>query len=342
MNRNSLFLVIMCFLSCNIKTEVITSPSGSTETTTIAFGSCAHEDEDQPIWQAINQHQPDLWIWLGDIVYGDTHNMDTLKHKYDMAQSKPGYRELKSQTPVIGVYDDHDYGINDGGKYYSQKADSKKLLMDFLEVPTNHPARNREGAYSSHWLEDHDHAIKIILLDTRYFRDTLVSDIINERKRYVPNPDGDVLGEEQWTWLEEELIDPKADLVIVGSSIQFISEDHGYEKWGNFPTARQRMLDLLVKTQPGALFFISGDRHIAEFSRQDVEGLPYSVYDFTASGMTHTWSSITEEANPHRIGELIAKKNFGLINIQWSPEFKVNLEVRGLQNDLLQAEELKF
>ena len=343
MIRSCLFLTLLYLFSCtNQKTEKDdnTEVPVKATTTTIAFGSCAHENEEQPIWQAINQHQPDLWIWLGDIVYGDTEDMDTLKYKYDRAQSKPGYESLKSNTKVIGVYDDHDYGINDGGKEYAKRAESKDLLMEFLGVPAEDPSRSREGAYSSHSLAVDGHTIKIILLDTRYFRDPLMKDKATNHN--IPNPTGDILGENQWTWLEQELSDPKADLFVVGSSIQVISEEHRYEKWGNFPTARQRLLDLLVTAQPKALFFISGDRHIAEYSKMDLEGLPYPLYDFTASGLTHTWSSIREETNQYRVQELIAKKNFGLLNIQWTPKPIVTLEMRGLENELLQSEQIEF
>ncbi|MGI9543890.1 MAG: alkaline phosphatase D family protein [Cyclobacteriaceae bacterium] len=346
MIRKCLLLSLFFFCSCTTQngketenTDSVAEETTAT-TTTIAFGSCAHEDEEQPIWQAINQHKPDLWIWLGDIVYGDTENMDTLKYKYDQALGKPGYQTLRSQTKVIGVYDDHDYGVNDGGKEYPEKAESKKLLFDFLDVSSNDLARGREGAYSSHLLEVADHTIKIVLLDTRYFRDALMKDA--ETNHNIPNPTGDILGEDQWIWLEEELSDPDADLFVIGSSIQVVSKEHRYEKWANFPAARKRLLDLLVTTQPRALFFISGDRHIAEFSKMELDGLSYPVYDFTASGMTHTWSSIREEQNTYRVGELLAKKNFGLLTIEWVPKLRVTLEMRGLEDDLLQSEKIEF
>ena len=73
----------------------------------------------------------------------------------------------------------------------------------------------------------------------------------------------------------------------------------------------------IEKIQHHKTFFISGDRHIAELSRMKVKDLPYTLYDFTASGLTHTWDSATEE-NKYRVGELIKQKNFGIIRIDWS------------------------
>jgi alkaline phosphatase D len=48
----------------------------------ILFGSCLHQDKPQPIWQAMNQEQADLFVLLGDNIYGDTENMVELKAKY--------------------------------------------------------------------------------------------------------------------------------------------------------------------------------------------------------------------------------------------------------------------
>ncbi len=210
----------------------------------IAFGSCAHSFEPMPILNQVVKHHPDLWIWLGDIMYGDSHDMTVLKKKYDLQKNKPEYQALLKVTPVIGVYDDHDYGTNDGGKYYSKKDSSKLLLLDFLDAPADDVRRSRPGAYADYDYQVGDRTVKVILLDTRYFRDTLYADTTG-RQRYLPNPDGDVLGEAQWQWLEQTLRNNQADFIIIGSSIQLIPDEQGYEKWANFPAARQRFFKLL-------------------------------------------------------------------------------------------------
>ncbi len=164
--------------------------------TTIAFGSCNKHDLPQPIWESVIQNQPDLWIWLGDIIYGDTENMETLKKKYDAQKSNIEYQKLVETCPVIGIWDDHDYGTNDGDKNYSKKEESKQLLLNFLDVSNKSPVRKREGAYQSFTFGKKDKKVKIILLDGRYFRDELKKDN-SQKKRYLPNETGDVLGEAQ-------------------------------------------------------------------------------------------------------------------------------------------------
>ena len=38
----------------------------------ISFGSCSHQDKEQPLWSEIARWDPDYFIWLGDAVYTDT------------------------------------------------------------------------------------------------------------------------------------------------------------------------------------------------------------------------------------------------------------------------------
>lgn len=155
--------------------------------------------------------------------------------------------------------------------------------------------------------------VKVILLDGRYFRDPLKK----EGKRNVPNPAGDILGEAQWQWLEQQLTNSDADVHVIGSGIQLLPEEHPYEKWANFPVSRQRLLDLLSKTKPKGALLISGDRHIAEVSKVSVQGLNYDLFDITSSGLTHV-SAPHEEPNRHRVGAMITELNYGLLTINWN------------------------
>lgn len=309
--------------------------------TRIAFGSCSNEEIHFEMWSDIVAQKPQLCILLGDNIYGDTHDMKWMRVQYDSQKNMPSYQQLLKTCPVIGTWDDHDYGTNDGGKYYAKKKESKEEFMRFMDIPADDPMRTHEGVYSSHTYGLKGKRVKIILLDLRYFRDTTIRSTIPGH-RYDPNPDGDTMGEAQWEWFEHELKNSDADLHIIGSSIQFIANEHFSEKWGNFPKARQRMMDLLVKYNPRNVFIISGDRHIAEISRLEIPGLSRPLYDITSSGLTHTWTYKGDkppfEPNSARVGKLIVQKNFGMILIDWSGKNpKVTFEIRGKDNALWDA-----
>lgn len=289
----------------------------SLDITRIAFGSCSVQDmADKQLWKEVNDSNPDLWIWLGDNIYGDTEDMSIMKEKYDLQKSHPGYQALLKRSTVIGIWDDHDYGVNDGGKEFPAKDGSKKQLFDFLDVDKNHPAQKRAGAYQSYTYKSDEGNVKVILLDTRYFRDSLSWDNPGTpQKSSIVNPDGDVLGEQQWEWLESQLDEPDINLFILASGIQVIPSQHQWEKWSNFPKARQRLFDLISK-QKTPLVLVSGDRHLSEVSKTKIQGYPYPLVEFTSSSLTSPVTPDNEE-NQYLLGEKIYDPNFASITIMW-------------------------
>ncbi len=310
------------------------------DTLIVTFGSCNKQYNPQPLWDDILTHNPDIFLFLGDNIYGDTNDMDLLQDKYKKQNARPGYVDLKNNTKVVGVWDDHDYGKNDAGKEYPEKEKSQQLFLDFFDVAEDSPRRQREGVYSSHQLNWNDQNIKVILLDTRYHRD----EIKKINNKYIPNEEGTILGEAQWNWLEDEMSDTLIDLYIIASGIQFIAEDHKYEKWANFPHERERLFNLVADKNPKGIVFLSGDRHIAEISVMEWEGLPYPLVDITSSGLTHTWSGGAEEYNQHREGDLIAQLNYGVLQISSEQKGKLNVlsQIRGEEQQLYLEKEISF
>lgn len=304
----------------------------------IAFGSCNNQRKiaEQGIWADVMKNRPDLWLWTGDIIYADTEDMDVMREYYVQQKNQQYYRALRELVPVIGIWDDHDYGVNDGNRTYPKKGASKQLLFDFLDIDPDHEVRRRPGAYHSWTFGVGDSSVKVILLDCRTFRDTL-AECPDNLARYKPNFFGDVLGEAQWKWLERELIESEARVNLIVSGIQFIPEEQKFEKWANFPAARARFFDLLARTHPKNPILISGDRHIAEISAIPVAGYDEMIFEVTSSGMTHTWSDPgKEEPNRYRVGPLVISRNFGILRWDWSREpFQAIVEIRGPGNELL-------
>ncbi|MEL6863894.1 MAG: alkaline phosphatase D family protein [Bacteroidota bacterium] len=349
MERCFALLLISILWSCStssskqtLRSDLKELPSVSTSISRIAFGSCNRETLPQPMWPVISSNQPDLWIWLGDNIYGDTEDMSVMREKYLQQKKHPAYREFIRQFPVIGIWDDHDYGVNDGDKNYAQKSASKDLMLDFLDVPKKAAVRQREGAYQQYTYGTGAQKIKVLLLDSRYFRDPLQADTVTGQ-RYLANPEGDLLGEAQWQWLEAELRNSDAALHLIANGIQMIPEEHAFEKWANFPRARKRLFDLLEAIKPAGTILLSGDRHIGEISRIELDGLDYPLYEITSSGLTHSYEAASGEANRHRVGELTGQKNFGLITITWTRKGPVvNAEIKGLDNQAFAQAGIQF
>lgn len=292
--------------------------------TKIAFGSCGKQDKNQPILDLVTQYKPDLFLFLGDNIYGDTRDMKELKAKYDKLGAKPEYQRLKASTKIYATWDDHDFGWNDAGRHYPYKEESKEIFLNFFEEPLNSDRRKRPGVYTSYDFGKKGQRVKIIMLDTRTFRDDLLmySGQVKEDKRYfydldyTPHSTGDstLLGKEQWIWLEDQLSQP-ADLRIICSSTQFGIEYNGYEAWANFPHEQKKILDIIKKTKAGGVIFLTGDVHYSEISSFKEEG-HYPIYDFTSSGITSTWHFPTPNSN--RIEGPVMENHFGLLSIDWN------------------------
>lgn len=293
----------------------------------VAFGSCNKQWKPNYMWKAIRNCRPNLWIWLGDSVDASTEDMNYLKHQYEKQKQNPEYAELGKGCPIIGTWDDNDYGMKNGNSRYPKKAESQQLFLDFIDEPKDSPRRKQNGVYASYLYGDPGKRIRVILLDLHYNADE-------------PGPDADILGETQWQWLKSELEDSIDDVVLLGSSLQLLSSQHPYEHWGNYPKSRERILKLIFETKPKLAVILSGDRHLGELSRLNDLALPYALYDVTSSGLTHhvdffyrLRSFFSPEQNRYRVGKLFYHKNFGVIDIDLSGRTPaISLQLRGQEN----------
>jgi alkaline phosphatase D len=269
----------------------------------------------------------DVAVMLGDNIYADTTNANVMQAKYADRKDSSFWKELSSR-PLLATWDDHDFGWNDSGADYPMKREAQRLFRDFVDAPPDSELRGREGIYHVKMFGPPGQRLQIILLDTRYFRGTLSTGIHNavpSGGNYVPSPDTNktLLGEAQWRWLENQLKVP-ADVRIVVSSIQFISEFSGAEAWANLPHEKRRMLDLVERCERafgGEILFISGDRHWAELSRLDRPDLP-PLYDLTSSALTQKHARGTPTPNRFRDGPTYHDANMGLILIDWKSDVR--------------------
>jgi alkaline phosphatase D len=311
--------------------------------TNIAFGSCFDPTRGPvDVWDAVNDAQPDLFLFVGDNVYADTDDPEEYVRNFDGLDAVEGYAKLRERTPVLAVWDDHDYGFNDDGAEFPAKEQNQRLFLDAFDVPADSPRRARPGIYDSVTVGPEGERLQIILLDTRYFRSPIPRDRSLRREDWVegrpgsyrPNtdPSSTILGEAQWRWLEGELREP-ADARLIVTSYQFVANDHRFEKWGNFPHERERMLELIDETGAEGVFFVSGDRHRAELSRLDETPMGYPIYDLTSSAMNRSSGRYWNEINEHRVGALYDENNFGVVGIDWDAR-EIRFEIRHAGGDV--------
>ena len=304
----------------------------------IAFGSCNNAYASNELWDDVLMAQPEAWIWGGDIVYADSDDFETIEKHYRRQLEDQDYRRLTESSKILATWDDHDYGMNDGGVTFSAKDKSQEAFLNFLKVDRSDSRRDQEGVYYSEQIQTEGHMVEVILLDTRYFRSDLTKG--TEGRRYDPNYDetATMLGDTQWDWLSDRLTTSTADLILLVSSIQFLSSEHGYEKWQNLPHERERLISLLNQVdQP--VMVLSGDRHISEWSVLKTEDK--EIIDFTSSGLTHSYENFSGEPNALRKGEVVSVPSYGLLDIDWKKGV-VTGRMIGNGNAVLQEHSFKF
>ncbi|MEN8773604.1 MAG: alkaline phosphatase D family protein [Akkermansiaceae bacterium] len=285
----------------------------------IACGSCYKPEHDSGIFKAIAAEKPQVFLFMGDNIYADTSDPKVMRQKYRQLNSHPDYVALAKKVPIIPIWDDHDYGLNDAGREYEMKKTSAKLFFEAFNFAKDHEARKTPGVYHSKFMGPIGKRVQFIMLDTRYFRSPLVKVKKGKRKVYEieKGPDVTILGEEQWQWLAAQLKKP-ADLRIIVSSIQIINTEHRFEKWSNIPDERTKFIKLLSDSKPGPTVLLSGDRHLAEvcYLPKKETQLPFNLFEMTSSGMTH--AGAPDDPSPLRVpGTYSRNTNFGVLEITW-------------------------
>lgn len=314
----------------------------------LAFGSCNHHDDPQPFWNAIADAKPDVWTWLGDIMYADAKviwkwripaNSTLLRSLFAAQKAVPEYADFAAKVPITGIVDDHDLGQNDADKNWDRGvvATAHQSLFDFLDEPADSTRRQRAAAaadgiggfYTYHVFGEAPRRVRLIMLDARSFRDPWPED----RPRIDPFLSQDILGKAQWQWLEHVLTTTEAEVTLIANGLQFIGRNDPWvaEVWSKQPESQAKLLALLAATNTSGAVILSGDVHVAEVNRLTCAGLGYSLFDLTSSGLTHSWGGRsfigravaavwrTIVVGHTRVDDMLFQRpHYGLVDFDWA------------------------
>jgi len=314
----------------------------------IAVGSCNHQSASQHMWAQIAAQNPQLFLMIGDNVYGDNGwdgdaGLASLRSAYALQASHPEFAAFRAKVPMQAVWDDHDFGLNDAGGSFPFRGWSETLFETFWG--SSDAVKARPGVYESTITGPEGKRVQVILLDTRFFRSDLKrAGWTKDRPplgSYLPDADAGktVLGEAQWAWLAGELAKP-ADLRIVVSSTQVLTTAHQFEGWTNFPAERTRLLDLLGRRARSGLVLLSGDRHAGGIYKVDHGG--ETIRELTSSSLNLAFGDDIERAtqrepDPARVGKFYPIENYGLVDIDWKAK-RVTISLKGNTSATLASE----
>lgn len=316
----------------------------------ILFASCLHQSQEAAILKDMITENADLVIAMGDLVYASSPSDQPIDSAYQKQFSRPDFLKLITRSPLIGIWDDHDYGQNDGGKTNPLKLEAQSAYLKYLKNNAPLIKNPNQGLY--HSLEfrgaEKMQSLHIIFLDLRWNRDDLLPNPnkLEPLTKFLKHSDKTktLLGAEQWSWLEDELKKP-ATLKVLVSSIQLLPKEHGFEKWDNFPHERQHFLNLINKHQVKNLIILSGDRHMAEVSRMDISHTQKTadtikLLEITSSSLNRPVPE-RAEPNPYRISNLYNELNYGVLLLDWEKS-KLNFSIQAEKSKTLFTSEFNF
>ncbi len=116
----------------------------------LAVASCANYrklDAQEAIYDQLQQQAPDMIFFIGDIVYsnsrvssivGTPEDPSTALERYVQTWMTVNLYQLEPLIPTIAVWDDHDYGTNNGGAKHPYKAVMKEMFRSFYPLPDQH------------------------------------------------------------------------------------------------------------------------------------------------------------------------------------------------------------
>ena len=305
----------------------------------IGVFSCCDQTQPQPLWNAVLAEAPDHLVFAGDNVYASRQPFDIaeLRAAYAQQARVESFRRVRERIAHSAIWDDHDYGLNDGGAEFAHKQASKDAFLDFWAVPAADDRRAREGLHHAAWVQPGGRRVQLIVLDTRWWRSALRPTDqrgARGRERYLPDPDPakTLLGDAQWAWLGQRLREP-ADGHVVVSSIQLLAEGHGFERWGNLPLERERLFRTVRASGARGVVLVSGDRHIGGLYHHAGPDVAYPLWEMTSSGVTHPWTT-ADEPGPNRVGPLVRERHWGLVVFDFAAA-SLTLSLRGEANQVL-------
>lgn len=299
----------------------------------IAFGSCFDQRNQDTIFRIIGEANPDIVLLLGDNIYPNSEAYDpylrSLREAYWQLANSHEFGKLREKIPIMSIWDDHDYGLDDAGGDWPLKKNSERLF-EYIWIPKNDERRSRDGIYFSRTVGPRDARVQLIFLDTRFFRSPLLRANSNSTEKYRQDysMQKTMLGRAQWSWLQK-VLQESAKIRLIVSSIQVIADGHGWEAWRTLPNERERLFKLLDKSEAKNIFILSGDRHLgAIYHREDATINP--LWEITSSSLNKPLTGLVpvreDEPGPFRLGDNYYGANFGIIHFDWL-SLEVNLSI---------------
>jgi len=256
----------------------------------VAFGSGNRfaNDRVQPLWPVVSRLAPDLLLWLGDNVYGDSLDPDIMREEYRRMRNVPGLQPVIHTVSNLAVWDDHDYGLNDHDRRNPIKDEALEIFKQYWANPS-YGLPDAKGIFFSYsWGR-----VDFFFLDNRWYRDP---------DDQPDSPHKTQLGTAQLAWLESGLKKSTAVFkVLVSGGGWSTAKGPTGDSWSAFLNERNEIFNFIRDNGISGVVLLSGDSHVAELNVipwSDEGG--YDLYDLVSSPFAQKAPDSWLERRPER------------------------------------------
>ncbi len=296
------------------------------------FGSCLYINDsiyDRPgkpygastsILDTMGNMKSDFIIWGGDNVYlreADYSSDFGIKYRYNYNFKNKNIQKLRATRANYAIWDDHDYGPNDGDKTFELAESSYECFKNYWGNKTF--GENNRGIYHKFKWSD----CEFFMLDGRTFRSP---DNLKDSLEGKPNVNKEFLGSKQMIWLKNCLSASSATFKFIVNGGQILNPIADKECLQHYPAEYTELMNYINDNKISGVLFLTGDRHFTEM--QKVSNIAsYPMYDFTCSSFTsgiYNISNKKEFINPTRVnGSLLMENNFSIIEVNGEKKNRV-------------------
>ncbi len=248
-----------------------------------AICSCMHDaHHSADIWQDLGEKRPDVIFFIGDSTYCDNEVKSykeippqTLWRRFSEARQTLEIYHMPRLIPILAVWDDHDFGLNDtNSKEYPYAKQSLKNFLTFFPMDDNYCRYLERGPGIASCLTLREQ--RILLLDDRSFR--LPSGSKDPHAHW---------GKAQESWLLRKVKEHRGASWLMNGSQFFPHVIWKESVAGDHREQLNGLVNNLRKTGKKVVF-ASGDVHYSEVSRLEKEILGYETYEITSSSIHST------------------------------------------------------
>ncbi|GAA5120195.1 alkaline phosphatase D family protein [Luteolibacter yonseiensis] len=237
---------------------------------TVAIVSCANSTS-EPVWERIATLNPDQLVLGGDTPYIDVADLATARTKHRGFLETPFMASLIRSTSTVGIWDDHDFGLNNGNGVTAadRRANTRKAFVEYRAHEQY--GNGTEAVYHKVDLG----VMEIFLLDPRWFSQTAASPVDPSQKT--------TFGTGQWQWILNSLKASRAPFkVLLMGEVWEDKKNSENDDMFTYWYERDALFDYIrARSLPGVVT-VGGDIHVSRHLVHP-QRIGYDLHDFVTS-----------------------------------------------------------